>query len=94
MIDDAELLRRYAEDRSEAAFAEFVGRHIGLVYSAAFRRTGNSSHRAAEIAQQVFLAAARRCGCRQAAKLRRRLSRKFCLFGFSTGGCHRANHAG
>ena len=59
MIDDAELLRRYAEERSEAAFTEFVGRQIGLVYSAALRRTGSDAHRAADVAQQVFLSVAR-----------------------------------
>ena len=31
MIEDAELLRRYAADRSEAAFAELVQRHLALV---------------------------------------------------------------
>ncbi|MSU23123.1 MAG: sigma-70 family RNA polymerase sigma factor [Opitutus sp.] len=59
MLEDTELLRRYAADRSEAAFAEFVQRHINLVYSAALRRTGGDAHAAADVAQQVFLAAAR-----------------------------------
>ena len=30
MIEDAELLRRYAEEGSEEAFAELVQRHLGL----------------------------------------------------------------
>src|ERR1700677_5070727 len=59
MIDDATLLRQYAEDRSEAAFAEVVHRHLDLVYSAALRRTGGDPHRAADIVQQVFGALAR-----------------------------------
>ena len=32
MLTDTELLRRYAEDRSEAAFGELVARHVNLVY--------------------------------------------------------------
>ena len=59
MTDDAELLRRYAEERAEAAFAEFVQRHIGLVYAAARRRLGGDAHGAADVAQVVFVAAAR-----------------------------------
>jgi hypothetical protein len=34
---DQQLLRDYAGERSEAAFAELVRRHIDLVYSAALR---------------------------------------------------------
>lgn len=59
MNDDATLLRRYADDGSEAAFAELVGRHLNLVYGAALRRTGGDSHRAADVSQQVFTALAR-----------------------------------
>lgn len=59
MNDDATLLRRYAEDRSEVAFAELVRRHLDLVYSAALRRTGGDPHRASDVAQQVFAALAR-----------------------------------
>lgn len=44
MTDDAELIRRYAEQRSEEAFAELVRRHLGLVYSAALRRLGGDAH--------------------------------------------------
>lgn len=60
MSDDAELLRCYAEDGSEEAFAAFVRRHINLVYSAALRRIGGDAHAAADVTQQVFLAAAQR----------------------------------
>jgi RNA polymerase sigma factor (sigma-70 family) len=59
MNDDATLLRRYAEDRSEAAFTDLVHRHLDLVYSAALRRTGGDPHLAADVAQQVFAAVAR-----------------------------------
>ncbi|MSU47871.1 MAG: sigma-70 family RNA polymerase sigma factor [Opitutus sp.] len=59
MIDDAELLRRYAAEKSEAAFAEFVRRQIGLVYAAASRRLGGDTHGAADVTQQVFIAALR-----------------------------------
>lgn len=62
MADDAELLKAYAVNRSEAAFAEFVSRHLGLVYSAALRRTGGDPHQAEEIAQQVFISVARNAG--------------------------------
>lgn len=60
MIDDAQLLRRYAEDRSEAAFAELVQRHLGLVYHAAARQLGSDAHLAADVTQNVFLLLAQR----------------------------------
>lgn len=59
MNDDAELLRRFAAERAEDAFAEFVQRHIGLVHGAALRRLNGDAHGAADVAQQVFIAAAR-----------------------------------
>ena len=64
---DTELLRRYAEDGSEAAFAELVSRHVGLVYAAALRQVGGAAHRAQDVSQTVFIALAR-----QAAPLSRR----------------------
>jgi RNA polymerase sigma factor (sigma-70 family) len=60
MNTDAELLRRYAEDRSEAAFTELVQRHLGLVYSCALRRVGHDAHLAEDVTQQVFCALARK----------------------------------
>lgn len=60
MPDDAELLRRYADDRSEAAFAQLVERHFGLVYAAALRQLGGSAHRAQDVAQTVFIDLARK----------------------------------
>ena len=57
--DDAALLRHYAEEGSQPAFAEVVRRHVDLVYAAALRRTGGDAHRAADVSQQVFTALAR-----------------------------------
>ena len=38
MTTDLELLRRYAQQRPEEAFAALVNRHLDLVYSAALRQ--------------------------------------------------------
>jgi RNA polymerase sigma factor (sigma-70 family) len=59
MTPDRELLRRYAEDRSEEAFAELVRRHVDLVYSAALRQVNGDAHLAHDVAQMVFVALAR-----------------------------------
>lgn len=56
---DAELLCRYADERSEAAFAELVRRHLDAVHSAALRQVGGNSAAAADIAQAVFTELAR-----------------------------------
>lgn len=60
MIEDTELLRRYAEEHSEAAFTELVERRLGLVYAVALRQTGGDAHRAKDIAQTVFTHLARK----------------------------------
>src|SRR5471032_1872956 len=60
MSGDPELLRRYVEERSEAAFAELVRRHLNLVYFAALRQVGGDTHRAKEVAQAVFTDLARK----------------------------------
>jgi RNA polymerase sigma factor (sigma-70 family) len=52
--DDMELVRQYADHRSEDVFAELVSRHANLVYSAALRRVGNRQL-AEEITQAVFI---------------------------------------
>ena len=60
MTEDAELLRRYADEKSEQAFAELVQRHLGLVYACALRRVGGNQPLAEDITQQVFIDVARR----------------------------------
>lgn len=59
MSDDAELLRQYAESRSESAFAELVKRRVGLVYSVALRHT-RDAQQAEDVTQVVFTALARK----------------------------------
>jgi len=57
--DDIALLKQYAEEQSEAAFAGLVARYVNLVYSAALRSAGNA-HAAQEITQAVFIILARK----------------------------------
>ncbi len=59
MSEDLELLRRYAAEQSEAAFAEFTRRHVDLVYSAALRLVHGDMASAQDVTQQVFSEAAR-----------------------------------
>ncbi|MDB6094635.1 MAG: polymerase, sigma-24 subunit, subfamily [Verrucomicrobia bacterium] len=62
MSEDSELLRRYAHERSEAAFAELVRRHVNLVYSAALRQANGDAHLAQDATQIVFTDLARKAG--------------------------------
>lgn len=59
--DDHDLLRQYAEQNSEAAFAVLVTRHVDKVYSVALRHTRNA-HAAEEITQAVFVILAKKSG--------------------------------
>lgn len=60
MMDDSPLLREYATNRSEAAFAELVRRHLDFVYSAALRQANGDTHLAEDAAQLVFTDLARK----------------------------------
>src|SRR6516225_7805794 len=59
---DSQLLREYAERRSEAAFGEVVSRHVDLVYSAALRMMGADAHLAQDVTQAAFMALAQSAG--------------------------------
>lgn len=58
-MNDIELLRRYADENSEEAFAAIVFRYINLVYSVALRHVAHS-HQAEEITQAVFIILSRK----------------------------------
>jgi RNA polymerase sigma factor (sigma-70 family) len=61
---DMDLLRQFAQGKSQDAFTELVGRHVSLVYSSALRQV-RSPQLAEEVAQAVFIALAQ-----QASRLR------------------------
>jgi len=58
-LSDRELLRDYCLQKSEAAFAALVERHVKLVYSVALRQVGVPAN-AEEITQLVFIILARK----------------------------------
>ena len=60
-LTDQQLLREFAEERSEKAFAELVRRHIDLVYSVALRMV-RDGHLAEDVAQGAFFALAQNAG--------------------------------
>lgn len=61
-LSDSDLLRAFAHDASETAFAELVRRRIDFVYAAALRQVAGDAHRAQDIAQEVFIKLARNAG--------------------------------
>jgi len=61
MNDDLALLREYARNHSEDAFAALASRYVHLVYSVALRQV-RDTHLAEEITQAVFIILARKAG--------------------------------
>lgn len=61
MESDDVLLARYAENGTEAAFAELVRRHVGAVQAAALRQTAQPDL-AQDVTQAVFVCLARKAG--------------------------------
>ena len=59
MTESQKLLSQYAANGSEEAFRELVARFINLVYSTALRLVDGDTHRAQDVAQEVFMDLAR-----------------------------------
>src|SRR5688500_346564 len=60
MSDDHALLRAYAADRSESAFAQLVTHHLDFVYGPALRLVAGDTHLAQDVTQTVFIDLARK----------------------------------
>jgi RNA polymerase sigma factor (sigma-70 family) len=58
MNNDSELLRQFADEDSQEAFAELVQRTVNFVYAAALRQTGGDAHLAQDVTQGVYRALA------------------------------------
>src|SRR4051794_28112284 len=61
MQSDSQLLRAYATVGSEEAFAQLVGRHLGMVRQTARRMLGDE-HLADDVSQAVFVLLSQRAG--------------------------------
>src|SRR5215207_5639212 len=61
VMEDFQLLRDYAESRSEPAFTELVNRHIHFVHSTALRLV-HDAPLAEDVTQMVFIQLARKAG--------------------------------
>lgn len=59
---DGQCLRRYRDTGDADAFSQLLRRHVNLVYSAAFRQTGEDALAAEDVTQTVFIALARKAG--------------------------------
>src|SRR5687767_6203341 len=59
MLDDAHLLRRYLQNRSEESFAAVVRAHVNFVHGCALRLVGGDAHSAKDVTQAVFIRMAR-----------------------------------
>jgi RNA polymerase sigma factor (sigma-70 family) len=62
MATDQALLERWAKEQDEQAFAELVGRHVGMVYGVARRMLGGPGREAEDVVQGVFWLLAQRAG--------------------------------
>src|SRR3954471_3047540 len=71
-MNDWELLQKWVQQRSDAAFGELVSRHLNLVYASALRQV-REPELARDVAQAVFLALAQKA---------HRLSRNVILSGW------------
>ncbi len=60
-LSDNQLLRAYADQKTEAAFAVLLRRHLDFVYSAALRMV-RDSHTAQDVTQGVFMALSQNAG--------------------------------
>jgi RNA polymerase sigma factor (sigma-70 family) len=60
-VEDMALLREYAANRSDEAFAELVSRYVNFVHSAALRQAGDPNL-AEEVTQTVFVILAQKAG--------------------------------
>ncbi len=60
MSDSQVLLRDYAKNGSDTAFRCLVERYVDLVYSAAYRMTGQNRMLAEDVVQTVFVDLARK----------------------------------